>query len=115
MIDVSDERFEELVDAALAQIPEAVAKRIRNVAFLIEDYDAASPYILGLYRGVSLPKRTFDHTGYLPDTITIYRQAIKDICATETELIEQVRITVMHEIGHYFGLDEDDLHRLGYG
>ncbi len=115
MIEVSDDRFEELVDAALAQIPDAVADRIRNVAFLIEDYDPASPYILGLYRGVALPKRTFDHTGFLPDTITIYRQAIKNVCHTEEQLVEQVRITVMHEIGHYFGLDEDDLHRLGYG
>lgn len=115
MIEVSDERFEELVDAALAQIPEAIAERIRNVAFLIEDYNENSPYILGLYHGVALPKRTFDHTGFLPDTITIYRQALKNICHSEDQLIEQVRITVMHEIGHYFGLDEADLHRLGYG
>ena len=115
MMEISDERFEELVDQALAQIPDEVHEHIKNVVFLIEDYNPRSPYILGQYTGVALPKRTFDHTGFLPDTIAIYRQALKDYCWSEDELIEQVRITVMHEIGHYFGLDEDDLHRLCYG
>ncbi|MFC2375482.1 MAG: metallopeptidase family protein [Corynebacterium matruchotii] len=115
MMEISDERFEELVDQALAQIPDEVHEHIKNVVFLIEDYNPRSPYILGQYTGVALPKRTFDHTGFLPDTIAIYRQALKNYCWSEDELIEQVRITVMHEIGHYFGLDEDGLHRLGYG
>ncbi|WBT08615.1 metallopeptidase family protein [Corynebacterium sp. SCR221107] len=114
MMEISDEDFEELVDQALAQIPEEVLERVTNVAILIEDYHPSSPYILGLYHGVALPERTFDHTGYLPDTITIYREALKHYCTSEEELVEQVRITVMHEIGHYFGLDDDDLHRLGY-
>lgn len=114
MIDVSDERFDELVNLALDQIPDEVHDQIRNLVFLVEDYNSESPHILGLYEGVSLTERTFDHTGFLPDTITIYRQALKDYCTSEEMLVEQVRITVMHEIGHYFGLDEDDLHRLGY-
>ena len=103
MMEISDERFEELVDQALAQIPDEVHEHIKNVVFLIEDYNPRSPYILGQYTGVALPKRTFDHTGFLPDTIAIYRQALKNYCWSEDELIEQVRITVMHEIGHYFG------------
>ncbi|MFC2405654.1 MAG: metallopeptidase family protein, partial [Corynebacterium matruchotii] len=78
MMEISDERFEELVDQALAQIPDEVHEHIKNVVFLIEDYNPRSPYILGQYTGVALPKRTFDHTGFLPDTIAIYRQALKN-------------------------------------
>lgn len=114
MIDISDERFEQLVDQALASIPDDIMQHISNVVFLIEDLHPDNPWILGLYHGVALPNRTFDHTGYLPDTITIYRQALKNFCRTEEQLVEQTRITVMHEVGHYFGLDEDDLDRLGY-
>ena len=87
MMEISDERFEELVDQALAQIPDEVHEHIKNVVFLIEDYNPRSPYILGQYTGVALPKRTFDHTGFLPDTIAIYRQALKDYCWSEDELI----------------------------
>ncbi|AKE42148.1 Uncharacterized protein conserved in bacteria [Corynebacterium kutscheri] len=115
MVEISNERFEELVDQALSEIPESMTKHVRNLAVLIEEYHPERPSILGLYTGVALPQRTFDHTGFLPDTITIYREALKAYCYTEEELVEQTRITVMHEIGHYFGLDEDDLHRLGYG
>ncbi|CAB0714241.1 metallopeptidase family protein [Corynebacterium diphtheriae] len=114
MVEISHEEFETLVDEALAAIPDPVADRITNLAFLISDYAEESPYILGQYHGVALTERTFDHTGFLPDTITIYREALKDFCNSREELVEQVRVTVMHEIGHYFGLDEDDLHRLGY-
>lgn len=114
MVDISDERFEELVTQALDQIPDEVHDQIHNVVFLIEDYNEDSPYILGLYEGVGLTERTFDHTGFLPDSITIYRESLKNYCTSEEMLVEQVRVTVMHEIGHYFGLDEDDLHRLGY-
>lgn len=114
MVEVSNERFEELVTRALDQIPDEVHDQIRNVVFLIEDYNDDCPHTLGLYEGVGLTERTFDHSGFLPDSITIYREALKDFCTSEDMLVEQVRITVMHEIGHYFGLDEDDLHRLGY-
>ena len=72
-----------------------VHEHIKNVVFLIEDYNPRSPHILGQYTGVALPKRTFDHTGFLPDTIAIYRQALKDYCWSEDELIEQVRITAL--------------------
>lgn len=113
MIDVSDERFEELVDLAFDQIPQKFLDNLRNVVFLIEDFHPRSPYILGLFNGVALPEGTFNHGG-LPDSITIYKGALKSYCNSEEQLIEQVRVTVLHEIGHYFGLDEEDLHRLGY-
>ncbi len=114
MIEVSDERFEELVDLAFDQVPQQFLDHMRNVVLLIDDYDPSSPHILGLYRGVALTERTFDHGG-LPDTITIYKGALQDHCLSEADLVEQVRVTVLHEIGHFFGLDEEDLHRLGYG
>lgn len=113
MVEVSEERFEELVDLALAEIPRSLTDHITNLAILIEDW-GEDPGLLGLYNGVALTERTFDHTGFLPDTITIYREALKAFCSSEEELVEQVRITVLHEMGHYFGLDEDDLDRLGY-
>lgn len=114
MIEVSDERFEELVDLAFDQVPQQFLDHMRNVVVLIDDYNPGSPHILGLYHGVALTERTFDHGG-LPDSITIYKGALQDYCYSEAHLVEQVRVTVLHEIGHFFGLDEDDLHRLGYG
>lgn len=110
---VSDEEFEELVDAALAQIPTHITDRVRNLAILIEEAHPGSPSTLGLYTGVPLTERTFDHAGFLPDTITIYRESLKDYCSTKEELVEQIRITVLHEIGHYFGMDHEQMHRLG--
>ncbi|GGG79419.1 metallopeptidase family protein [Corynebacterium pelargi] len=110
---VTDEEFEELVDEALAQIPTHITDRVRNLAVLIEDAHPDSPGILGLYQGVPLTERTFDHAGFLPDTITIYRTSLKNYCSTPEELVEQIRITVLHEIGHYFGMDHEQMHRLG--
>ena len=69
MIEVSEERFNELVDDALDKIPEEFARRLVNVVFLVQDVHEDDPGILGLYEGVALTQRTFDHTGYLPDTI----------------------------------------------
>lgn len=115
MIQVSEERFEELVDLGLAQVPPELLNRLENAVILIEDYHPDGPHILGLYEGVALPDRTFDYSAHLPDAIWIYRGALQDYCRTEEELVEQVKITVVHEIGHYFGLDDDELHRLGWG
>lgn len=114
MIEISDEDFEELVCDALDMIPEEFAQQMVNLAFLIEDRDPTNPGILGLYSGVALPERTFDHTGVLPDTITIYRESLKEYCQSYEELVQEIIVTVHHEVGHYFGLDEEDLHRLGW-
>lgn len=115
MVEISDERFEELVDQALDAIPDALVREIDNLALLIEDSHPDGEPLLGLYTGVALPDRTFEDSGFLPDTITIYRAPLKELCSTEAELAEQIRITVLHEIGHYFGLDEKRLDELGYG
>lgn len=114
-MEVSEERFEEMVGDALDKIPEQFLARMRNLVILIEDFAPDNPGLLGLYEGVSLPERTFDHTGHLPDTITIYRGALAQWCSSEEELAHEVEVTVFHELGHYFGLEEDELHHLGWG
>lgn len=114
MIEVSEERFEELVDLGLAQVPPELLNRLENTVILIEDYHPDGPHILGLYEGVALPERTSDFSGHLPDAITIYRGALQDYCHSEEQLIQEVKITVAHEIGHYFGLDDEQLHALGF-
>ncbi|AJK69919.1 metallopeptidase family protein [Corynebacterium marinum] len=115
MVEVSEERFDEMVDDALDRIPEEFARRMTNVVVLVRDVNEDQPEILGLYEGVSLTERTFDHTGFLPDAIFIYKAALEAHCRSEEELAEEVMVTVFHEVGHYFGMDEEALHRLGWG
>ena len=113
---MSPERFDELVDQALDGIPDELASLVRNVVVLVED-DAPSddPGLLGLYEGVALTDRTgLPAELELPDRIFIYRGPLLDLCADEAELVEEVRITVVHEVAHHFGIDDDRLHDLGY-
>jgi predicted Zn-dependent protease with MMP-like domain len=117
VIDVSPERFEELVAEALDTIPDDLARYMDNVAVVVED---GSPYgsLLGRYEGVPLTKRgEWYGTGALtlPDRVTIFRRPICARCRTEREVIEQVRITVVHEIAHHFGIDDARLDALGWG
>ena len=114
MIDIEPGRFEEMVTTALDGLPEDLGTGMRNVAVTVE-HDPGPPGLLGLYRGVPLTSRTSAYAGVLPDRITIYRrQAICAICQSEREVAEQVRRTVIHEIGHYFGIDDDRLGELGW-
>ncbi len=107
--------FEALVDQALDEIPAEIASQVHNVVVLVEDEPPADePDLLGLYEGVSLTERTADHTG-LPDRITVFRRPLLAMCETPEELVREVRITVVHEIAHHFGIDDDRLHDLGYG
>ena len=107
--------FEALVDQALDDIPTEIASQVHNVVVLVEDEPPADePDLLGVYEGVSLTERTADHTG-LPDRITVFRRPLLEMCETPEELVREVRITVVHEIAHHFGLDDDRLHDLGYG
>ena len=111
---MSRDRFEELVGDALDGIPDEIAMLITNVVVLVED-DAPpeDPTLLGLYDGVALPDRIANHTG-LPDRIFIYRKPLLDMCEDLDDLTEEVRITVVHEVAHHFGIDDDRLHDLGY-
>jgi predicted Zn-dependent protease with MMP-like domain len=107
--------FEALVEQALDEIPEEIASQVRNVVVLVEDVPPpGDPDLLGLYEGVSLTERMSDHTG-LPDRITVFRRPLLEMCSTPDELVREVRITVVHEIAHHFGIDDDRLHDLGYG
>lgn len=112
---MSSQRFDELVSDALDLIPEQLAAAIDNVVVLVEDRDPDEPEILGLYRGVALTERDSWYAGSLPDTITIYREALLDFCDSEDDVVDEVVITVIHEIAHHFGIDDERLHELGWG
>jgi len=113
MIDVAPERFEELVSEALDGLPPRLGRMMRNVAVTVE-HDGGPPGLLGLYQGVPLTRRTTHYSGVLPDRITIYRPAICAICRTDAEVVDQVRRTVVHEVGHHFGIGDQRLHELGW-
>ena len=114
MIDIAPDRFEEMVAKAMDELPENFKQQISNVAILVE-HNPGPRGLLGLYEGIPLTSRTTtQYSGALPDRITIYRLAICAICRTEDEVAEQVRRTVIHEVGHYFGIDDDRLHELGW-
>jgi predicted Zn-dependent protease with MMP-like domain len=114
-VDVDVERFSELVADALDDLPAPLLRAMDNVVVLVDDRHPEEPELLGVYEGVALTERYSDYGGVLPDRITLYRLALADVCADEDELREEVAITVVHEIAHHFGIDEDTLHRLGWG
>lgn len=106
-------RFEDHVRAALDSLPPHIAAALKNVAVVVEDENHEDPDLFGLYEGVPLPERG-DMAGSLPDRIAIYRVPLQEEFPDPAELEEEIRITVLHELGHYFGLDEDRLAELGY-
>ena len=108
------QRFDELVGDALDLIPADLASAIDNVVILVQDRNADEPDLLGLYEGVALTERDSWYGGSLPDTITIYRKALLDVCDSEDQVVDEVAITVIHEIAHHFGIDDDRLHELGW-
>jgi len=120
---VSKRRFGELVEEALAELPEQFQAFLEEVP--VEVWDRPSPrqkrdlgkggLLLGLYVGRPRTQRSVEDSGRMPDVIYIFQEPIEQVCNNETELVEQVRKTVLHEIGHHFGLDEGDLEDLGYG
>jgi predicted Zn-dependent protease with MMP-like domain len=104
--------FEDHVQAALDALPEEIAAALENVAVVVEDENSEEPTLFGWYSGLG-PAR--DHAGALPDQIVIYRRPLERAFHDPEELERQIRITVLHEVGHYFGLDEDRIDELGYG
>lgn len=107
--------FEALVDHALDEIPEELAALVRNVVVLVEDEPPADdPDLLGLYDGVALTEREGGYGMELPDQIFVFRHPLQEMCGSEEELVREVRITVVHEIAHHFGIDDARLHELGY-
>lgn len=114
-VEMSGARFEELVADALDAVPAEFAEAMDNVVILVEDHNDEAPDILGLYHGIALTERTSAYGGVLPDRISIYRQPILQMCDSEDQVVEEVLITVVHEIAHHFGIDDARLHELGWG
>jgi predicted Zn-dependent protease with MMP-like domain len=116
MVEMSREEFEDAVADALDAVPEQLARMMNNVVVLVED-DAPGhdPELLGLYEGTPLTERgTWWAAGSLPDRITIFRNPTLAICESREDVVGEVRITVVHEIAHHFGIDDDRLHELGW-
>ena len=114
-MELDPEAFEALVDRALDGIPDDLAALVANVVVLVEDdAPADDPHLLGLYDGVALTERESNYAAQLPDRILLFRRPLLDFCDDLEQLEEEVRITVVHEIAHHFGIDDDRLHDLGY-
>ncbi len=113
MIDIEPERFEEMVSNALDGLPEEFGELMRNVAVMVE-HRPGPPGLLGLYEGIPLTSRSMNYAGVLPDRITIFQQAICAHAWSESEVEQQVRKTVIHEVGHHFGISDERLEELGW-
>jgi predicted Zn-dependent protease with MMP-like domain len=118
-------QFEALVEKALRKLPRKFKEKIANVAVVVEDWADDETLadvgieppdtLYGLYRGIDLTRRDSGYGNVMPDTVTIYQGPIEEDCDDEEEMAELVRETVIHEIGHYFGLDDDTMHRIEDG
>jgi predicted Zn-dependent protease with MMP-like domain len=106
-------RFEDHVAGAIASLPAELREAIQNVEITVEDEDPDDPDVFGLYEGVPLPERG-DWAGALPDRIRIFRLPLVESFPDPADLEREIRITVLHELAHYFGIDEDRLEDLGY-
>ena len=115
-VDMSPEEFDALVDRALDAIPDELAALVRNVVVLVEAEppEGEPDDLLGLYDGVALTERWGDPQMDLPDRILVFRNPLLDMCTSAEEVEDEVRITVVHEIAHHFGIDDARLHDLGY-
>jgi predicted Zn-dependent protease with MMP-like domain len=122
---VSKQRFAKLVEEALRELPQPFAQHLEEVSVEIKDRPTQKQLkdqgleedelLLGLYVGHPMTQRSVEFSGMLPDAIYIFQEDVELVSESEKDLIQQVRITVLHEIGHHFGMDEEDLDELGYG
>jgi predicted Zn-dependent protease with MMP-like domain len=112
------EHFVKVVEEALDSLPQEFRSRIRNVAVLVEDRPPKQPaprpgqqrrLLLGLFHGVPTTQKSIFHQPTGPDYVVLYQKNIEAVCSSETEVRQQVRLTVIHELGHYFGMDEEQL------
>ena len=114
VISLPRRRFEELVADALDALPDELGRLMQNVAVVVETGD--DPDLLGFYEGVPLTERHDYGQGFaLPDRIVIFQDPICALCESEDEVIDEVAVTVVHEIAHHFGIDDDRLDQLGWG
>jgi len=120
-VDVTRERFEELVAEAMDSIPDELARHIENVALVVADWPTPEQLagrrgtLLGLYEGIDLTRRSpLGYAGVMPDRITIFRGPLSRLAADEDDLARRVRVTVIHEFAHHFGISDDRLDELGW-
>jgi len=115
-IELSADQFDALVAEALDSIPAELAEVIENCVILVEEWPPPEdPDLLGLYEGVPLTERGQYYSGTLPDRILIFRAPILQMCDSVDEVVDEVHLTVVHEIAHHFGIGDARLHELGYG
>ena len=126
MYRITDSEFQEAVEKAILSIPENFRVIIDNVAFVVQDEPTNSQLasvggnsrqeLLGLYSGISLPRRSIHYGigGPQPDTITIFKGPHERVSYSQEDLTERIRVTVLHEVGHYFGMNEQQLRDAGY-
>ena len=118
--DVNLATFETIVEAVFNEIPPAITSCLDNVTIEVasrptRDQDPSGDGLLGLYEGVSLLERGIDYYGFTPDRITIFHQPHMDLGLSDIDLRDEIRTTVLHEIGHHLGISDDRLHELGWG
>ena len=114
-VEMSAERFDALVEEALDEIPDELFALIENCVIAVEDdAPADDPDLFGLYEGVPLTERDTAYSGFLPDRIRIFRNTILAACDTEDDVVDEVYVTVVHEVAHFFGIDDDRLDELGW-
>ena len=125
MLKMSREKFTRIAERVLDRIPGEIMEHVKNVAVMVEDWpgqdllDAVGlppgEPLLGIYTGTALPERSFNWPSLFPDTIILFREPLLELCRDEEELEEEIEITIVHEIAHYFGISEQRLIELGYG
>ncbi len=115
-MELREERFHELVDEALSHLPEMLLEGLDNVIIVVEDEPEDGSDVLGWYEGTALTERDTSYgLGHLPDRVVLFRLPLTRMCEDEEDLLSEIRITLLHELGHYHGIDEERLHALGWG
>lgn len=114
-VDISDDDFEALVEEALDALPEQLVTGLDNLIFVVEDEPEDGSDTLGWYEGTALTERDMYGYGQLPDRVVLFSGPLSRMCQTEDELFEEIWVTLLHELGHYHGIEEEALHELGWG
>lgn len=115
MISLTSEQFEREIVTALDLLPVELTQLMDNVIVVAEDQHLEEPDLLGLYEGIPLTERDGYGLMDLPDRISIYRLPLIAMCSSKEELIDEIQTTVIHEVAHHFGIDDDQLHEMGWG
>ena len=114
-MEISDEEFDALVDEAFDDLPEPLLEHLDNLIFVVEDEPDDGSDTLGYYDGLALTERDTNYMGLLPDRIVLFKGPLTRMCEDVDELYDEIVVTLIHELGHYHGIEENRLHELGWG